>query len=344
MDGDRIQGAVYIPARAYNAFQLWSEYDPEVTERDIGYAKSLGLNALRLWCSYERWVEDRDGLERSMRHLFQTAQSHGIRLLLSAFEGCGVEPTRARFLDKDPWTAFCVASPGDAVIDAPGSWNGPLSYLGWLIGKFGSHPALLALEPMNEPRHTVAHTRFVRALFREARRLAPACRLSHGALGGVLLNIVVMDLGVDVLQAHENFPPSEEAFEAELRKAELLAEGLMKDVYISEWQRVRRGGPGWEAGTKLAPGEWAPDLASLAPCMRRHPRLGSFFWSLMLKPAYLPEQRKNATLNGIFHEDGSVYSLADARAVSGNPGFTARERREWPQWAAPIPKRAGLQG
>lgn len=326
MSPDRIRGAVYIPARAYNVYQMWREYDPQVTERDLSYAKSLRLNALRLWTSYEWWLEDRDSLEKSMRHLFTAAERQGIRLLVSAFEGCGVEPTRERFLDKDPWTAVCVTSPGEAVIGATDGWRRPL-----------------ALEPANEPRHTVAQTRFVRALFREARRLNAPCRLSHGALGGVLLNIIVMDLGVDILQTHENFPRSVEAFEEELRRCELLAEGLERDVYITEWQRVRTGGPGWERGAVLGSGEWEPNLASLAPSVHRHPRIGSFFWSLMLKPAYLPEQRPKGTLNGVFHEDGCVYSLADARAVSENAKFTAQERREWPEWASEVPKKAGLQ-
>ena len=343
-DDNRIRGAVYIPARAWNTYQLWREYDPEVIERDLGYAKSLGLNALRLWCSYERWLEDREGLEKAMRHLFAEAERRSIRLLLSAFEGCGVEPERERFLDTDPWTAVCVASPGQAVIGNPASWRAPFAYLAWLIGTFAHHPALLALEPMNEPRHTVASTRFIRALFQEARKLDATCRLSHAALGGVLMNIVVMDFHPEVLQTHDNFPRSAEAFEEELRRAELLAEALEKAVYISEWQRVRTKGPGWEPGAILGPGEWEPDLASLAPSVYRHPSLGSFFWSLMLKPAYLPEQRPKGTLNGIFHEDGSVYSLADARAVSEDPSFTARERREWPAWASGIPKKAGVQG
>jgi hypothetical protein len=340
---ERIRGAVYIPARAFNAYQMWRDYDHEVALRDLGFAKSLGLNALRFWSSYERWLENRDALGKSLKLFFDAAERLGIRLLVSGFEGCGVEPTPEHLADRDPWTAFCIASPGEAVIGG-GSWSGPLGYLAWLLETVGRHPALLALEPMNEPHHTVAHTRFVRSLFREARRLEAPCRLSHGALGGVLWNTVVLDLGVEVLQAHENFPRSVKDFEIELGKAELLAEGLEKDVYITEWQRVRAGGSGWEWDARLGPGEWAPDLASLAPSMERHPRLGSFFWSLMVKPAYLPPQRRKGTLNGVFHEDGSVYSLEDARAVSALPSFSARERREWPEWAAAVPEKAGLRG
>jgi hypothetical protein len=37
----------------------------------------------------------------------------------------------------------------------------------------------------------------------------------------------------------------------------------------------------------------------------------------MVKPAYLPEHRINGTINGRFHEDGSVFSAEDFRKVSG---------------------------
>ena len=342
MSKERIRGAVYIPARAYNAYQLWKEYDPATIERDFGLARSLGLNALRLWCSYEWWLEDTAGLQKSIDHFFAAAEKAGLSILISAFEGCGVEPTPQSLNDKDPWTAMCIASPGEAVITDSAAWAKPLAYLGWLMERVGRKANLLALEPMNEPRHTVPHTRFVRGLFQELRRLNAPCVLSHGSLGGLLFNMLVMDLGVQILQVHDNFPKSAEAFEANLKLADMVSRGMDKQVHITEWQRVRSGDSGWEGGTVLSKGEWAPDLASLAPSMDKYPQLGSFFWSLMLKPAYLPPQRKKGTLNGIFHEDGSVFSLADARAVSGNPNFKARERREWPEWAAVVPKKAGI--
>jgi DNA-3-methyladenine glycosylase I len=60
---ENVRGVVYIPVRAYNAYQMWRDYSGEVTERDFGYAKSLNFNALRLWLSYEYWLEDRKHFE-----------------------------------------------------------------------------------------------------------------------------------------------------------------------------------------------------------------------------------------------------------------------------------------
>ena len=48
----QIKGAVYFPARAYNAYQTWKDFDKKEIERDFGYAKDVGLNALRIFTSY----------------------------------------------------------------------------------------------------------------------------------------------------------------------------------------------------------------------------------------------------------------------------------------------------
>ena len=59
--------------------------------------------------------------------------------------------------------------------------------------------------------------------------------------------------------------------------------------------------------------------------------LGNFFWSLMVKPAYLSTQRPNGTFNGLFHEDGSVYSREDYLSIAENTD-APEEKRSQPEW------------
>ena len=73
-----------------------------------------------------------------------------------------------------------------------------------------------------------------------------------------------------------------------------------------------------------------PALATLAPTVYAS-GAGSFFWSLMVKPAYLMAQRPNGTFNGLFHEDGSVYSLEDYQAVAGQDK-TRPVKAAMPDW------------
>ena len=88
-NNEAIHGAVYIPARAFNAWQMWADFDTAEIERDLGFARSVNLNALRVWFSYERCREDPDKTWRDFTVFLDLASSKGIRVLVSFFEDCG---------------------------------------------------------------------------------------------------------------------------------------------------------------------------------------------------------------------------------------------------------------
>jgi hypothetical protein len=320
-----IWGAIYVPARAYNPWQMWAEYDPAIMERDMSYAERVGLNAIRAWYSYERWLEVPDA----------TAQA-----LESALENCGVPFTPEAARDKDPLTAMDLISPAPSIIEDSSQWEGPREYVRWFVDRYRDDRRLLAIEIMNEPWYRDNNLRFVLDMFHTARRHRGSLPLTIGtASEDVWKNLIFAAEGSEVLQFHNNFPSSLEEFERSLAEAKLVERTLGRPVWLTEWQRVRAKGSGWREDP-VHPEEIGPGLATLAPLIRKH-QVGSFFWSLMVKPAYLAAQRRKGTLNGLFHEDGTVWSLEDARAISGDPGFEAEERREWPEWCAAIPQSLG---
>ncbi len=333
-----VRGAVYFPARAYNAFRMWREYDPTVAERDLGYARRLHLNALRFWLSYEYWLIAPQEMFARFDHFLAVCQAKGINALPVLFERCGVEPTAEALHANDPLTGFAIYSPGSAIVSDSSRWGLPRRFVAEFMDRFRDDPRLIAIEIMNEPdMKSVAELKFARAMLQDAHRNRGAIPLTIGSLGTLVgYNLYYLDAGMDILQCHHNFPASAAEFETLLRSAHVAQEVLNKPVWITEWQRVRPRGTGWEENA-VGVDEWQPALATLAPLLHQY-NVGNFFWSLMLKPAYLPVQRKKGTLNGIFHEDGAVWSLEDARAVANDPAFDAEERREWPEWAAIIPE------
>lgn len=141
-----------------------------------------------------------------------------------------------------------------------------------------------------------------------------------------------------MLQFQRNFPPSVEDACDTLILAELAAVVLDRPVWLTEWQRVRPSGSGWNRDDKLPEDERGPDLDSMADTVHAADIDGNFFWSLMVKPAWLVPQREKGTINGLFHEDGTVWSKADARAVAGYETLDFEERQEWPVWAKPLPE------
>jgi len=340
----KVKGAIYISAKAWNIYQMWRDYKEEETERDLNYAKSISLNALRIWLSYEYWLEDSESAFLKFDHLLDASMGKGIKIVPSLFEGNGPDPTPEQLQDTSIETAVCVASPSREIILDESLWNGPKEFVEAFMKRYANDHRLLAIELFNEPenlgiaeksidydrffllRSKCMHfTRQIAALANEMRGDIP---LTVGC-GPIALNGAYEDLGIDVWQLHHNFPKSEEELKSTLEEAKLLQEVMKKPVWISEWQRIRTN-TGWQ-GEKMLSDMLMPGLATAASLIEDS-GIGSFFWSLMLKPAYLPGQRKAKTLNGVFHEDGAVYSLKDARAVSGDKNFTCEERADWPEW------------
>ncbi len=332
------RGAIYIPARAWNAYQMWEHYDPKIIGRDLGYAQSLRLNALRVWLSYEFWLADEAALRQRFSHFLQQCNAAGIKVMPVLFEGDGVEPTAANIRNTHPLTASDVLSPAGHIVMKPALWHGPLKYLEWFMEHFRNHRQLLAIEVQNEPWGAARH-RFAEAMMRRAAKHRGVVRLSIGG-ANIHQSMAFIHAGADILQTHPDFPPSAAAVKHTLHRVLAMQRTLKKPIWLTEWQRIRTGESGW--GHKQLTGtEWEPDYASMAPLIRSRP-VGNFFWSLMLKPAWLLAQRRKGTLNGVFHEDGAVWSLADARAISGDMHFQATERKAWPHWARMIPESIGM--
>lgn len=339
LDLDRPRGAIYIPARPFNAYQVWRDYDPDVTRRDTKYAQSLGLNAFRLWLSFEFWRQNRGALRQGFEDLLATCSARGIKVMPVLFEGDGVEPTPGNLRNTNPLTASDVLSPSAEIVQDRRKWKEPREYVDWFMGHFQNDRRLLAIEVNNEP-HPVIREIFAREMIRQAARQKGAVPLTVGGFD-LRQSLLFLDAGIDILESHKNFPPSAEFLRKFVPHEIINPERILqKPVWLTEWQRIRASGPGW--GSKpLVGNEWEPDYASMAPIVRSFP-IGNFFWSLMLKPAWLLPQREKGTLNGVFHEDGAVWRLADARAISGNSRFEAAVRRQWPEWAKIIPSSLGI--
>ncbi|MDF2959427.1 MAG: glycoside hydrolase [Paenibacillus sp.] len=330
-----IRGAVYIPAKSYNAYQMWRDYEPDVIERDFEYAAKLNLNALRIWLSYEYWLENRDALSEKYKHFLSAANERGLKVMPSLFEKCGVAPTREALDNTDPLTAVCVHSPAKDIYENPQRYVETAEYISWFMERFGGDQRQLAIEVINEPIGFELFN-FAREMFKAAAVLRKNVPLTIGCIN-LEHNMYFLDLGIDILQHHDNFPRSEQELEVQLRKLKEASQLLGKPVWLTEWQRIRSTASGF-GDQPIGPGEWQPGYKSYANVLEKVPEIGTFLWSLMIKAAYLPSQRKKGTLNGVFHEDGAVWDLEDARAISGDAHFQAAERREWPEWLKAIPE------
>lgn len=313
-----VTGAVYFPARAFNSYQTWADYNRRETHRDLAYAEKLGLDTLRVLMSYEYWRENRRAFRNRFEHFVDIARLFDISVLPVLFESIGDRPIPANLTDRNIETAFAVCSPDRSVIKQPWRWTGPARFVRWFTSRYGDHERVLAVEIMNEPGAWWPRVAFCRTMLKTARSANDDVVLTMGCRG--LEDNERYD--IDVLQFHYNVPPTPAHMRRKLREAKRFAAQYGKPIWLTEWQRTR----------EEPPDRMLPNYASLAPVIRESNIDGDFLWGLMLKPAYMKKPRQWGRLNGIFHEDGTPYSAADARAVAGIDGFEA-ERPIRPVWA-----------
>ncbi|WP_132058746.1 twin-arginine translocation signal domain-containing protein [Halorussus amylolyticus] len=332
-----VRGALYVPSRAWNTYQMWADYDESVVERDLGYAERVNLNAVRTWVSYERWEEDPDTLERDIDHFLQAADDRGIRAVLGLFESVGKEPTEENLTNTDPLTAPPCQSPSSTIIKNSELWDEPREYVRWFMDRWRDDDRLLAVESMNEPGWLPDTKSFAGDMFETMAEERGSVPLTVGSTS-LANNAEYVDLGCDIFQFHYNFPNDTDIYRDLFADAKQLGDDLDVPVWLTEWQRVANYG--WGGSDTVE--QWQPDYASLAPTIHEH-GVGNFFWSLMVKPAYVRYMRKRGIINGLFHEDGTVWNAEDAKAIkamSGDPEIAVEQRREWPQWAEPVREHA----
>lgn len=329
-----IRGAIYVPAGAYNAPQMWRNFSLAETQRDFGYARAVHLNALRIWASYDYWRMQPDRFKANLDQLLGVAHDNGIRILISLFETCGVVYTGDEMWTTDPHKAFAMVSPNPAVFspDNQVAWDGPREFVQWFMAHYGNDNRFLAIEVMNEPRKKSRvqppSVPFAKAMLSAANALHGSVPLTIGIAEDERLADEFIPLGLDVIEFHDNFPLTAAALEHHIRAALDFGAQRHRPVWLGEWQRVRPSGTGF-GNQHLTVAEKTPDYASLAAVVHKYP-IGSFFWALMIKRAYLPSQREKGTINGLFWPDGSVWSLADARAIAEDPGLKLVQNQTLP--------------
>ncbi|MDS0294442.1 cellulase family glycosylhydrolase [Halogeometricum luteum] len=312
-----VRGAVYLPYRVFNHYQMWDRYAPAEIERDLTFASNLGLNSLRVFASYTVWQEDPAAFRDRFDHFLAAAADRGIAVLPMLFESIGTDPTPANVARNVP-----IRSPGGAVLRNRGRWAETAAFVRWFAERYGDHEGLLAIEVMNEPGELDHRVAFVREMLRVAREAHPTVPLTVGCKS-LELNRQYAD-AIDVLQFHHNLPPTADQMRQKLGEASDFAAEVGKPVWLTEWQRTRVG----------PPDKMLPNYDSLADIVRDSDIDGDFFWQLMLNPAYNLKVRSMGRINGVFTEDGGVYSLEGARALAGSGDWEAPEIR--PDWTGRV--------
>jgi len=135
--------------------------------------------------------------------MLDAADKNGIRILISLFENCGVEPTSQNMWTTDPAKAFAIQSPGLEIASHEDQWD-KHERLEMFMDNYRNDRRLLAIEVMNEPRRKTDFA-FAKSMFGTAKSMQGTVPLTIGnsTIGEA---VEFIPLGLDVIEFHDNFP------------------------------------------------------------------------------------------------------------------------------------------
>ena len=83
LEYSKVRGFNYQPGYAYNSYEAWRFFDPEVFQRDFELGKRYfpGINTVRLWLSYEAFRYEEDRQAANFETVLSICDSFGFRVI-----------------------------------------------------------------------------------------------------------------------------------------------------------------------------------------------------------------------------------------------------------------------
>lgn len=152
-------GSNYIPADAINQLEMWQEasFNPAQIDKELGWAKAMGMNTMRVFLHDQLWQQDAPGLKRRMGVFLDIAARHGIKPLFVLFDSCwdpnpklGPQHPPIPGVHNSGW----VQGPGAKALADPAQTPRLESYVKDIVGAFANDRRILGWDVWNEPDNT----------------------------------------------------------------------------------------------------------------------------------------------------------------------------------------------
>lgn len=149
-------GCNFTPSYAINQLEFWQAetFDPQVIERELGWAASLGMNAVRVYLHDLLWQQDAAGFLDRVEAYLAAADKHGIGTMFVLFDSCW-DPEPALGPQRDPTPGVhnpgWVQGPGIPALQDPEQHPRLRAYVEAVVSAFANDRRVLAWDIWNEP-------------------------------------------------------------------------------------------------------------------------------------------------------------------------------------------------
>jgi hypothetical protein len=149
-------GANYAPRTAINQLDMWQaeSWDPRTIDRELGWARGLGMNTMRVFLHDLAYKQDPQGFLNRVDEFLAIADRHGIRPMLVLFDAVwdpfprlGPQRQPVPGLHNSGW----LQSPGVEILRDSTRHRELEPYVKGVIGRFANDRRIVAWDLFNEP-------------------------------------------------------------------------------------------------------------------------------------------------------------------------------------------------
>ncbi len=259
-DWKEVRGVNYVPSYARNATEIWTRFNAEVVDRELGFARRMGFNTIRFFVDVRAYEADSKLMLARLDQFLDICQKYQLRTIPQLFDSCGVEeaelqekralrfdPKSGKWFDRH-WRTW-TSNPGFHRMGRE-HWAKLEEYIQAVVGAHRKDRRILLWDVVNEPwcmarwnnpRQRAVILRFIEHFCKEVKNLEPEAPITVGLT--TLDRVKLVEDWIDVVTFHMYQPevaPRPKRWAAMLNRARQYSERSGKPILITEW-----GYPAW---------------------------------------------------------------------------------------------------
>ena len=154
-------GANYTPASAINQIEMWQAdtFDPQRIDRELGWARAIGMNTMRVFLHDLLWQQDEAGFRKRIDEFLAICAKHRIRPMLVLFDSVwdphpklGKQRAPRPGIHNSGW----VQGPGAEALANPAEEARLEAYVTGVVRAYANDRRVLAWDLWNEPDNPVS--------------------------------------------------------------------------------------------------------------------------------------------------------------------------------------------
>ncbi len=182
-------GCDFIPSNAINQLEMWQQatFAPDLIDKELGWAESIGFNAVRVYLHHLAWQQDKEGFKQRMKDYLSIADKHGIKTMFVIFDDvwndtyqAGKQPAPKPGAHNSGW----IQDPGK-IIHEDSAATYPLleAYVKDVMNTFKNDERVVVWDLYNEPGNSGYANKsmpLLQSVFAWAREVNPSQPVSVG--------------------------------------------------------------------------------------------------------------------------------------------------------------------